>query len=281
MSILIGGVGTSHAPSIAGAYDAKLGSDPKWAEVFSGFNPVSNWLEESKVDTLITIYNDHLNTFKFNAYPNFALGVAGKYPVADEGRGARKFEPVPGDAEFSWHLANELSKAEFDLTLCQEMNLDHGVMSVLPLFVKQPWNLNIIPLAVNVILYPLPSPMRCYKLGNAIRKAIDSDSGNRRIAVMASGGLSHQLHGPDFGKTNPDWDMRFMDLIENNPEILAEASHEDFVHRGGAESVEMMLWLTMAGAIKTSEKRTKRIHKYYSAPNLTGYGVLALELIDQ
>ena len=278
MSTLIGGIGTSHAPSIARAYDAGGQRDPQWAPVFEGFKPVQAWVQSLRPDVMVLIYNDHLNRFRFDAYPTFALGVCDQYPVADEGRGPRDLPAVPGDSRFGWHLANGLVERDFDITICQEMTLDHGAMSVLPLVCSLPWQVPVVPLAVNVILYPLPSPRRCFELGRAIAAAIQSDPQARRVLVMASGGLSHQLHGPDFGFTNPEWDNRFMDLIETDPQALAQASHADFAQRGGAESVEMMLWLAMSGALHATGRPARRVHRHYAAPGLTGYGALALEL---
>lgn len=280
MSTLIGGIGTSHAPSIAHAYDAGGRADPQWAPVFDGYVPVQNWVHEQKPDVMVLVYNDHLNRFRFDTYPTFAFGVGDVHPVADEGRGPRDLPAVPGDPDFAWRLANGLVERDFDLTICQEMTLDHGAMSVLPLVCGLPWQVRVIPIAVNVIQYPLPSPRRCFDLGRAIASTIAADSGNERVVVMASGGLSHQLHGPDFGFTNPEWDNRFMDLIETQPEALAQATHADFAQRGGAESVEMMLWLTMSGALVESGRHARRIHRHYKAPGLTGYGALVLQLED-
>lgn len=278
MSQIIGAVGTSHAPSIAAAHDAGKHQEPGWVEVFQGFVPAKEWLAEVAPDTVILVYNDHLNRFRFDAYPTFALGLGAEHAIADEGRGPRNFPPVPGDPDLAWHLAESVVAQDFDLTLCQEVSLDHGVMSVLPLLFPQPWPMKVIPLAVNAILYPLPSPRRCYNLGVAIGQAVKSFEQDRRVVVMASGGLSHQLHGPDFGFVNPDWDQRFLELIETNPEVLAAASHKDLAQRGGAESVEMMLWLTMRGALAQATSKPRRVHRSYAAPSLTGCGVLALEV---
>lgn len=276
MSRIVGAIGTSHAPSIAAAHDAGKQQDAHWAEVFAGFVPARDWLAELAPDTVILVYNDHLNRFRFDTYPTFALGLGAQHAIADEGRGPRDFAPVPGDPGLAWHLAEQVVAEGFDLTLCQEMALDHGVMSVLPLLFAQPWPMRVIPIAVNAILYPLPSPQRCYQLGAALGRAVASHGGSQRIAVMASGGLSHQLHGPDFGFVNPDWDQRFLDLIEHDPGMLAQASHQDFAQRGGAESVEMMLWLTMRGALAQATPHPRRVHRSYAAPGLTGCGVLAL-----
>lgn len=281
MAILIGGIGTSHAPSIAHAYDAGHQDHPEWKPLFAAYEPVKAWLAQERVDTMVVFYNDHLNHFNFGAYPTFALGIAQAMPVADEGSGARPFPPVPGAVDLGWHLANCLVRDEFDITVCQDMVLDHGIMSVLPLLTTTHWPIRIVPINVNVLREPLPSPARCFKLGSAVGRAIRSWTGTDRVAVMATGGLSHQLHGPDFGFTNPAWDKRFMDLIESQPEVLSQATHEDFMFRGGVESVEMMIWLAMRGALGACSTNLHRIQRHYWAPMLTGYGLLALAADSQ
>lgn len=277
MAVLIGGIGSSHAPSIVHAFDNRLQDQPIWQPLFKAYEPLRQWLQARQVDTLIMVYNDHLHRFQFDAYPTFALGVAPSMPVADEGKGPRPFPDIPGNPSLAWHLAKSLVNDEFDLTVCQEMALDHGVMTVLPLLTDPPWPCRVIPLAVNVLQEPLPPPRRCARLGEAIGRAIRSHEGDERVVVIATGGLSHQLHGPDFGFTNPDWDNRFMDLLESRPEVLAEASLQDYMDRGGTESVEMMMWLSMRMALGPLEKLT-RLQRFYWAPMLTGYGVLAFEV---
>lgn len=277
MAVLIGGIGSSHAPSIAHAYDAGHQERPEWKPLFQAYEPVRRWLKHTKVDVMVIFYNDHLNHFQFSSYPTFALGISERMPIADEGAGVRAFPDVPGDIDLGWHLAESLVREEFDITVCQEMVLDHGVMSVLPLLCPPPWPIRVVPINVNVLREPLPSPARCHRIGQAVGRAIASHAEDARVVVAATGGLSHQLHGPDFGLTNPDWDNRFLDLIETDPAVLAAASHEDYMYRGGVESVEMMLWLAMRGALQSACGPLRRIQRHYWAPMLTGYGLLALE----
>ena len=278
MALLIGGIGSSHAPSIAHAFDQGHAGRAEWKPMFDAYGPVRDWLAAQRVDTLVVFYNDHLNHFQFDAYPTFALGVAESMPVCDEGAGPRPFPPVPGDTALGWHLASSLVEDEFDLTVCQEMGLDHGILSVLPLLASPPWPMKVVPVNVNVLREPLPTPRRCWRIGQALGRAIRAFEGDVRVAVVATGGLSHQLHGPDFGFVNPEWDNRFLDLLEERPEALADASHEDFMLRGGAESVEMMVWLAMRGALAAGGAPLRRVQRHYWAPLLTGYGLLALEL---
>jgi len=277
MAKIIGGIGTSHAPSIAHAYDKNLGTDEAWKPLFDGYGPVKDWLKETAPDLIIMIYNDHMNRFFFDAYPTLALGVGEVHEIADEGWGKRNFPALQGDAEFGWHLARSLVADEFDPTICQEITIDHGILSILPLLCDTPWPVPIIPIAVNVIQHPVPTARRCYKLGQAIRHAVELYDHDIRIAIVGTGGMSHQLHGKRFGFMNEEWDNEFLDALETNPEKLTALSHDDYMERGGVESVEMIMWLTMRGAL--TDKVT-RIHRHYYAPFLTGFGLIALGCTD-
>lgn len=277
MAVLIGGLGSSHAPSIAHAWDAGHQDRPEWKPFFDAYVPVRDWLQAQRVDTLVMFYNDHLNQFQFNQYPSFAIGVPDSMPVCDEGGGARPLPPVPGHPDLAWHLASSLVADEFDLTVCQEMELDHGVLSVLPLLCAPPWTIRVIPIHVNVLRDPMPTPARCYKIGQAIGRAIASFDGDARVVVASTGGLSHQLHGPDFGFTSPSWDQHFLDLLVEQPALLAQASHAQYMERGGTEGVEMMVWLAMRGALAAHGHSFEQIQRFYWAPMLTGYGLLALQ----
>jgi protocatechuate 4,5-dioxygenase beta chain len=275
MARIVGGIGSSHAPSIAFAWDAGHGSRPAWKPFFDAYEPVRQWLRDVRADTLVVVYNDHLNNFQFDNYPTFAIGTGDLHPLANEGKLPRLLDPVPGHSTLAWQLARGLVEQEFDLSLCQEMALDHGILSVLPLVDTPPWSLRVVPLAVNVVLDPMPTPMRCWKLGQAIGRVISALPTDERVVVMATGGLSHQLHGPAFGFTNPAWDARFLDLLQHDPGLLATITHDELIERGGSESVEMMVWLTMRGALGVGVPA--RIQRFYDAPMLTGYGLLALQ----
>lgn len=277
MGVLVGALGSSHAPSISFAFDAQHQAKPEWKPFFDAYAPVRDWLQRERVDTIVMVYNDHLNHFQFSQYPTFALGIAEQMPVADEGVGARDFPPVPGHCALGWHLAQQMVTDEFDPTICQEMQLDHGVMSVLPLISAPPWPIRIVPIHVNVLREPLPTPLRLWKLGRTIARAIASFPEDARVVVASTGGLSHQLHGDQFGFVNPEWDNRFMDLLLHEPEVLTQATHADYAMRGGAESVEMMMWLAMRGALAEGAASFEQVQRFYWGPMLTGYGLLALQ----
>jgi gallate dioxygenase len=276
MAKIIGGIGSSHVPTIGVAYDKGRQEFPAWAPLFDGYKRAFSWLEEKKPDVLIIFYNDHLNAFFYDLYPTFAMGIAPSYEVADEGAGKRPLPPVDGHPALAKHLAEQLVNDEFDISVFQDRPLDHGVFSPLPLLWPhgEGWPGAIIPIEVNVIQYPLPTPMRCFKLGQAIRRAVEAYPEDLRVAVVGTGGLSHQIHGERTGFNDTSWDMEFIKLIESDPLSLAKLRHVDYIRRGGAESVEQIMWLAMRGAL--SDDITK-VHQNYYLATTTAMTVLVFE----
>lgn len=274
MARIVAGIGCSHAPAMAGMYDKGKTQDAPWRDLFAAFARTKDWLAELKPDLAIVCYNDHLNHFFFDSYPTFALGVAPAYPLADEGRPTRDFASLPGDTRFGWHVAESLVADEFDPTICQELPLDHGVLAPLPLLLDHPWSVPILPLAVNVVRAPLPTPRRCFRLGQALRRAVASYPEDKRVVIISTGGLSHHIHGPDFGTINPDFDARFMDGLGPDPAALTALSIDDYYAAAGAEGSEMIIWLIMRGALADDPVPVER---HYSAPALTGLALLAFD----
>lgn len=277
MASIVAGIGTSHVPSIGVAYDQGRTQEPAWKPLFDAYEPVKAWLrEEARPDIAIVVYNDHGSSFFFDKYPTFAIGAADLYPVGDEGWGRRPLPDFPGDAAFSWHLTESLVYDEFDMTVCQELAVEHGFMVPMHLcFDHDPeWPVRTVPLAVNVIQHPLPTAARCWKLGEAIRRAVESYPGDERVAIFGTGGMSHQLNGARFGHLNPDWDNAWLDRIEADPAALTALTHQDIMEAAGAEAVELIMWLVMRGALS---ERVRRAHRNYYAPMTTGMGLIALE----
>jgi len=260
MARVIGGIGTSHVPTIGLAYDKGKQEHPAWKPLFDGYKPVAAWLAEHKPDVLLMVYNDHASTFFFDLYPTFGIGVSASFPIADEGAGPRPLPALKGHPELAAHLTEQLVNDEFDMTVFQEKPVDHGCLSPLPLmWPPQPdWPGCVIPIVVNVLQYPLPTAARCYKLGAALRRAIESFPEDLKVVVVGTGGLSHQVHGERTGFNNTDWDMQFIELIERDPAQLARLRHVDYVRLGGAEGAEVIMWLVMRGAL--SERVTKLHH---------------------
>jgi gallate dioxygenase len=279
MARIIGGIGASHVPTIGVAYDKNKQDVAAWAPLFKGFEPAAKWLEEKKPDVLVFFYNDHLNAFFYDLYPTFALGVAPSYDVADEGAGRRPLPTLPGHPAFARHIAESMINEEFDLSVFQDRPLDHGVFSPLPLLWphKDGWPGAVVPIQVNVVQYPLPTAMRCYRLGQALRRAIESYPEDLSVVVVGTGGLSHQIHGERTGYNDTDWDMRFIDLIEKDPMTLARMKHVDYIRLGGAESVEVIMWLAMRGALSDD---IRKVHQNYYLATTTAMTVLVFEEND-
>ena len=276
MARIIGGIGTSHVPTIGLAYDRGRQEDPVWAPLFEGYRPVARWLAEKRPDVLLFFYNDHGSTFFFDLYPTFMLGIGERFPIADEGAGRRGLPDIRGDVDFQAHIGEWLVNEEFDLAFSQNKPIDHGIASPLPLrWPHEPdWPGTVVPIAINVLQYPLPTGRRCYKLGQAVRRAVESYPEDLSVVVVGTGGLSHQIHGERTGFNNVEWDHEFLERFRENPEELTELRHADWVRLGGAESVEQIMWLAMRGALSD---RITEIHRNYYLMTTTAMTVVAYE----
>jgi len=276
MASIIGGIGSSHVPTIGLAFDKGKHKDPAWEPLFKGYEPVADWLARQKPDVLIVFYNDHANSVFFDFYPTFALGVSPVFEIADEGAGKRPIPPIKGHPELAAHMAESLVNEEFDLAVFQEKPLDHGFNSPLSLLWphKPDWPGAVVPIEINVLQYPLPTAMRCYKLGQAVRRAVETYPEDLKVVVVGTGGLSHQVHGERTGFNNTEWDMRFLELLEKDPMQLARMRHIDYVRLGGAESVESIMWLAMRGALS---ERLRKLHQNYYLPTTTAMTLVLYE----
>ncbi|MDB5508589.1 MAG: protocatechuate 3,4-dioxygenase [Hyphomicrobiales bacterium] len=276
MARIIGGIGTSHVPTIGVAYDKGKQEDPAWAPLFRGYKPVAEWLAKKKPDALVFFYNDHATTFFFDVYPTFALGIGERFEVADEGAGKRPLPPIKGNVDLSIHIAESLVNDEFDMTMFQDRPLDHGCASPLPLlWPHEPdWPGAVVPIAINVLQFPLPTARRCYRLGQAVKRAVESYPEDLKIVVVGTGGLSHQVHGERSGFNNEEWDMEFLDLLVKDPAKLTELRHVDYIRRGGAESAEQIMWLAMRGAL---EGEIRELHRNYYLATTTAMTVTLYE----
>lgn len=276
MARIIGGIGTSHVPTIGMAFDKGKQDDPDWKPLFEGYGPVKKWLAEKKPDVLFFCFNDHATTFFFDHYPTFALGVSEQYAIADEGLGPRKIPPLKGHAGLARHIARALVEEEFDISTFQDLPLDHGLHSPLTMmWPSQPeWPGRVVPLVVNVIQQPLPKPGRCFSLGKALGRAIEAYPGDLKVAMVGTGGLSHQMIGERAGFNNEQWDLEFLELVERDPERLAAMKIEDFMRLGGNEGAEVIMWLIMRGALAP---KVRKIHQNYYLPMTTAMAVAVFE----
>ena len=280
MASIIGGIAASHTPTIGFAFDRDKQSDPVWAPIFEAFAPVQAWIAERRPDVLLMIYNDHVTSFFFDHYSAFSLGVGERWAPADEGAGPRDLPPIGGHPALAAHIGQSLMAEEFDMSFFQDKALDHGCFSPLSVMCSHEpeWPAKLIPLQIGVLQFPIPSARRCYKLGQALRRAIESFPQDLRVAVVATGGLSHQVHGERAGFNNPEWDARFLDLIERDPEQIAEMTHAELATLGGFEGSEVIMWLVMRGALAS---QVRCLHRRYYLPSMTGIATAIYEPAEQ
>lgn len=276
MAQIIGAIATSHTPTIGFAFDKNQKDDPVWGPIFEAFGPVRQWIEQKKPDVMFVIYNDHITSFFFDHYSAFSLGVGESYPVADEGGGARKLPPLPGHPGLARHIGQSLVAEEFDMSFFQHKALDHGCFSPMSMLCPHEpnWPVQIVPLQVGVLQFPVPSALRCYKLGQALRRAIESYPEDLKVAIVATGGLSHQVHGERAGFNNTAWDAQFLDLIEKDPVRVTEMTQAELAELGGLEGAEIIMWLIMRGALSA---QVKKIHQTYYLPSMTGIATAIYE----
>ena len=276
MARIIGGIASSHTPTIGFALDRHKQDDPAWAPIFEGYRPVQDWLAEKKPDVLFIIYNDHVTSFFFDHYSHFTLGIGESYAPADEGGGPRPLPPVKGHTGLAHHVASALVADEFDMSFFQDRPMDHGFFSPLSmLWPHDPdWPGAVVPLQVGVLQFPIPSALRCYKLGQSLRRAIESYPEDLSVVVVGTGGLSHQVHGERAGFNNTPWDMQFLELVEKDPVRLTQLTIADYATLGGFESAEVIMWLVMRGALSAN---VKKIHQSYYLPSMTAIGIAIYE----
>lgn len=280
MATIVGGIATSHTPTIGFAVDTHKENDPVWAPIFEAYQPVRKWLAEQAPDVLFYIYNDHVTSFFFDHYSHFILGVGDTYPVADEGGGARALPPLKGHPRLAQHIAHGLVADEFDLSYFQNKGLDHGFFSPMSLLWPHNggWPGAVIPFEVGVLLFPIPSARRCYKLGQSLRRAIVSYEEDIKVAIVGTGGLSHQVHGERAGFNNTEWDMEFLELLEKDPEQLTKLTIAEYAERGGVEGAEVIMWLIMRGALSP---RVKKLHQSYYLPSMTPISTVIYEEVPE
>jgi protocatechuate 4,5-dioxygenase, beta chain len=274
---IVAGVATSHVPAVGAAIDNKRTHEPYWAPLFKGYERSKAWIADVKPDVLILVYNDHASAFSLELIPTFALGCAAEFAPADEGWGPRPVPTVYGHPELAWHLAQSLILDEFDMTIVNQMQVDHGLTVPMSLMFGEPseWPVKVVPLAVNVVQYPPPTGRRCYSLGKAIRKAVKSFDQDLKVVIFGTGGMSHQLQGPRAGLINKDFDARFLDGLTRDPVGLTRLPHVEYIREAGSEGVEMVMWLIMRGAL---DEHVEEVYRFYHVPaSNTAVGHIILE----
>jgi protocatechuate 4,5-dioxygenase beta chain len=265
MARITAGVTTSHVPAIGAAFDQALEDTEYWAPVFGGYKWSQEWIAHERPDVIVLAYNDHASAFSLEMIPTFAIGCADEYRVADEGFGPRPVPNVMGHPDLACHLAQSLILDEFDMTVINQMDVDHGLTVPLSLMFGRTdqWPVKVIPLAVNVVQYPPPTGERCFKLGQAIRRAVASYDEDLNVQVWGTGGMSHQLQGTRAGLINKEFDDDFLDNMVENPDALRRISHFEYLRESGSEGIELVMWLIMRGALGDD---VTMLHRFYHVP---------------
>ena len=277
MARLIAGMGTSHVPGVGAAMDNGKTDEAYWKPLFEGFKPIREWHANNIPDVNIIVFNDHATSYSLNNYSTFTVGVGESFKPADEGWGPRKVPDMTGHPELAWHMVESLMAEEFDMAVVADVELDHGFTVPLSIAYDQPetWPAAVVPVCVNVIQHPLPTAMRCYKLGQAIGRAIASFPDDISVGIWGTGGLSHQLGGERAGVVNPEFDKAFLDNLTADPMANAKLTHTDFIRDAGCEGVEMIMWNVMRGALNA---QVKEVYRFYHIPvSATAYGAIILE----
>ena len=286
MAKITASVFTSHVPAIGAAMDLGKTQEPYWQPLFAGYQYGKQWMQENKPDVIFLVFNDHATAFSLDFIPTFAIGTAEKFQPADEGWGPRLVPVVKGHPELASHIAQSVIQQDFDLTIVNKMDVDHGLTVPLSLMCGQPpaekfeWPCPVIPFAVNVVQYPVPSGQRCFNLGKAIRKAIESYDEDINVHIWGTGGMSHQLQGARAGLINKEFDKAFLDKLINDPQAAAEIPHMDYVREAGSEGIELVMWLIARGAMNdvAGGKAPTLKHRFYHVPaSNTAVGHVILE----
>jgi protocatechuate 4,5-dioxygenase beta chain len=277
MARITAGVATSHVPALGATIDHGKTQEPYWKDCFAGYDWTRNWIAGEKPDVVVLVYNDHASAFDMNIIPTFAIGCADEYGIADEGWGPRPVPVVKGHAGLAWHIAQSCILDEFDMTIINKMDVDHGLTVPLSLMFDQPseWPVKVVPVAVNVVTYPPPTGNRCWLLGEAIARAVESFPEDLKVQIWGTGGMSHQLQGPRAGLINREWDNAFLDDLTANPERLRHIPHIEYLRETGSEGIELVMWLIMRGALGPN---VRALHRHYHVPaSNTAVGHIVLE----
>lgn len=276
MAKIVAGITSSHVPAVGHAVDAGKTQEPYWKPMFDGYEFSKKWAEENPADVAIIVYNDHASFFGMDIIPTFGMGIAEKYGICDEGYGPRPIPDVEGHAGLGTHLAASLITDDFDLTVLNLLEVDHGLTVPMSLMFGTPdkWPTKVIPLPVNVVMNPQPSGERCLSLGKAIKRAVESYPEDLKVQVWGTGGMSHQIQGARAGLINLPWDIQFMDDLINDPETLQHKPHLEYMIEAGSEGVELIMWLIMRGAMGDKVNEVYRFNHVPASNTSVGHLIL-------
>ena len=277
MAKIVGGIGCSHVPPVGIAHDKKKTKDGYWSPLFDALPAAQKWLKDLKPDVVIVVYNDHASAFSLQLIPTFAIGVAPYYENADEGYGPRAIPNYDGAPALAWHITESCILDGFDLTIVNEMDLDHGFSVPMTVMFGEPeaWPVKVIPLCVNVIQYPPPTAERCFQLGQAIGRAVAEYDEDVRVVIAGTGGMSHQLQGERAGVINTEFDVNYLNALGGDNTVNRNRPHLEYIRDAGSEGIELVMWQVMRGAME--EKVVEKFRKYHVASSNTAFGLICFE----
>ncbi|KQP04227.1 2,3-dihydroxyphenylpropionate 1,2-dioxygenase [Pseudorhodoferax sp. Leaf265] len=245
MAEFVGSFAASHTPVMLNFPNAV--GDAVRERVYTAFKELGAAIAVSRPDILVLVSDDHLHNFFLDNFPAFCIGAGNRYPAPAEHWLKAPAVELAGDAGFGAHLLGEALNADFDPSFSMHLTLDHGVLTPLML-AGLGEQLKIVPLLINCVQPPLPTMRRCLKWGRMLRAAIDSYPGDERIAVLATGGVSHDVATPRMGMVNEPFDREFLSLLERGQEEPLARFATDHVNEAGNGAEEIRNWLVAHGA---------------------------------
>ena len=281
MAKITAGIGCSHVPAIGAAFDQGLTQDAYWKPLFDGYEPAREWIKKYKPDVAILVYNDHGSALTLDLIPTLGIGVADEFQPADEGWGPRQVPVVKGHSALAWHIAESLIINEFDMFVMNKLDVDHGLTVPLNIMCGKvdDWPFAVIPVPINVVMFPIPTGDRCWRMGQAIRNAVEAFPEDLNVVIFGTGGLSHQIHGERSGMINTAFDTAFLNDLTKNPKRLRHLKHEEYTTLAGAESIELVMWMVMRAAL--GDNNVHEIYRHYHVPaSNTAAGLIILENDD-
>lgn len=281
MAKITAGIGCSHVPAIGAAFDQGLTQEPYWKPLFDGYEPAREWVRKHKPDVAILVYNDHGSALTLDLIPTFGIGVADEFIPADEGWGPRQVPVVKGHSALAWHLAESLIMNEYDMCVMNKLDVDHGLTVPLNIMCGKvdEWPFAVIPVPINVVMFPIPTGDRCWRMGEVIRKAVEAFPEDLNVVIFGTGGLSHQIHGERSGMINTVFDTAFLNDLTKNPKRLRKIPHEEYTTLAGAEGIELVMWMVMRAAL--GDNNVHEVYRHYHVPaSNTAAGLIILENDD-
>ena len=250
MAEIVAAALAAHAPLITGK--PEVGKPEQRDRLYAGFHDLRRRLEAARPDLLVMFVNDHLQNFAYDNLPAFCVGLAPTYQCPSEG-GARLMRLTPrsvrGNPEWAMRLLEAGLEAGIDFAYSYEIE-SWDELSVPLSFLMPEGEIPIVTVYTNCAAPPLPSPRRCREVGGFVGDFIRRQSGPGRIALVATGGLSHWVGTPETGRINPDWDHYVLDCVTRGDiEPLTRLTWGEIERDGGNGGQEIRNWIALLGAV--------------------------------